>query len=183
VARLAFVGHLTASKRPRRYVEVVQALRAGGLAFDAVMAGDGPLLADMERAAASAGIDVLGRVEDVAGLLAGCDVFVFTSVPDGEGMPGVLIEAGLAGLAVVTTDVPGAGDVVLDGSTGFVVGVDDREALVAQARMLVADEPLRRRFGAAARQHCATRFSLAASIERWDALLAGLLGERCTSST
>ena len=40
-------------------------------------------------------------------------------------MPGVLIEAGFAGLPVVTTEVPGARTVIEDGVTGFVVGVDD----------------------------------------------------------
>ena len=51
---------------------------------------------------------------------------MFTSLPPGEGMPGVLIEAGLSGLATVSTRVPGARDVIEDGVTGFLVDIDDK---------------------------------------------------------
>jgi glycosyltransferase involved in cell wall biosynthesis len=73
--------------------------------------------------------------------------------------------------------------VVVDGMTGYVVAVDDLDALVERARSLVTDGARRERLGAAARRHCEEQFSLAASIGRWEALLAPLMGERCTSST
>ena len=63
---------------------------------------------------------------DIAEQLRSADVFVFPSAPAGEGMPGVLIEAGLSGLPVVATAVPGVASVLADGQTGIVVEVDDR---------------------------------------------------------
>ena len=48
--------------------------------------------------AAASGAEFLGARSDVPQLLRQSDVLVFTSRPDGEGMPGVLIEAGLSGL-------------------------------------------------------------------------------------
>ena len=54
---------------------------------------------------------------------------VFPSLPEGEGMPGVLIEAGLSGLCVLATAVPGVSDVVLNGVTGAVVEVSDFSGL------------------------------------------------------
>jgi glycosyltransferase involved in cell wall biosynthesis len=174
--RLAFVGHLTASKRPERFVDLVRTLRADGVDVRGVMAGDGPLHADLVAAAAGSGVDVFGRVDDVPALLATSDVFVFPSIADGEGMPGVLIEAGLAALPTVTTAVPGAGDVVDDGATGFVVPVDDADALLHAARKLVHDQALRRDFGAAARARCSEHFTLDASIEAWRVLLERTIG-------
>jgi glycosyltransferase involved in cell wall biosynthesis len=182
-ARLVFVGHMTASKRPELFVEVVRRLRAAALEFDASMAGDGPRLDGLRDAADAAGVTLLGRVDDVPGLLACSDVMVMTSVPEGEGMPGVLIEGGLGGLAVVTTRVPGAADVVVDGDTGFVVPVDDMPALVDACSSLVRDPEMRARFGAAARARCEREFSIAASIGKWRELLSSIDTRSCTSST
>lgn len=181
--RITFVGHVTASKRPERFVEVIRRLRADDLAIEASMAGDGPLLDAVRGPAEAAGVSLLGRVEDVPELLAGSDVMVMTSVPEGEGMPGVLIEGGLAGLPVVTTRVPGAADVVVDGVTGFVVPVDDLPALVDAVRTVALDRELRTRFGSAARERCEREFSLAASIGKWRDLLSSIDPRLCTSST
>jgi glycosyltransferase involved in cell wall biosynthesis len=185
--RIVFVGHLTDSKRPGRFVELVSSLRRGGLSVAASMAGDGPLVDAVRAAGRDVGIDVLGNVDDVPALLCASDVLVFTSIAEGEGMPGVLIEAGLAGLPVVTTAVPGASDVVEDGVTGLVVPVDDFDALVDATRSVVVDANLRLRLGAAARTRCAARFSLDASTRQWrvllDGILDGTMGHGCTSST
>jgi glycosyltransferase involved in cell wall biosynthesis len=180
--RLAFVGRLIASKRPERFVELVRALHEAHLPVDAVVAGTGPLLASISSAAEGLPIQVLGAVDDVPALLRESDVFVFTSVPAGEGMPGVLIEAGLSALPVVTTRVPGASDVVDDGATGFVVPVDDDAALFTAVRTLVEDSALRDRFGTSARAWCEERFGLSQSIDRWERVLADMLGDACTSS-
>jgi glycosyltransferase involved in cell wall biosynthesis len=182
-ARLVFVGHLTASKRPERFIEAVRRLRGQGLDVDASIAGDGPLLDGLRAPARAVGVTLLGRVDDVPALLGRSDVMVMTSVPEGEGMPGVLIEGGLAGLAVVTTRVPGAAEVIVDGDTGFVVPVDDLPALVEACGSLVRDPDLRSRFGAAARARCEREFSLEASIGKWRELLSAIDARSCTSST
>jgi glycosyltransferase involved in cell wall biosynthesis len=178
-ARLVFVGHLTHTKRPELFVEVAETLRREGRRFEAVMVGDGPMEESLRPRAAAAGIDMLGRRDDVPEILSAGGVFVFPSLPEHEGMPGVLIEAGLCGLATVATDVPGVRDVVDDGETGLVVGVDDREGLVDAVRRLVADDALRHAMGRAARQWCLERFTLEASARRWAALLDEVVaGER-----
>jgi glycosyltransferase involved in cell wall biosynthesis len=179
--RLVFVGHLDPPKRPELFLALARALRASGADDTAAIAGDGPLLASLRTRADDSGVALLGRVEEIPALLARSDVLVLTSAA--EGMPGVLIEAGLASLPVVTTDVAGASDVVDDGVTGFVVGVDDFDALVHATRTLVDDAGRRRRMGDAARRRCTARFSLDASVRQWRALLDELIAEPCTSST
>ncbi len=139
---LAFVGALTPGKRPQRFVEVVAALRRRGVELRAVVCGDGPLAPSLAGPAAAAGVELLGSRSDVAEVLRGADVFVFPSLPTGEGMPGVLIEAGLTGLPVVATAVPGVRTIVEDGTSGFVVDVDDLDAMVeATARLLLWPGP------------------------------------------
>jgi glycosyltransferase involved in cell wall biosynthesis len=180
--RLVFIAHLDPPKRPQRFCDVVAALRGRGLAVEAAIAGDGPLLDSLRPAAAAAGVELLGNVDDVPALLSASDVLVLTSAPM-EGMPGVLIEAGLAGLPSVTTDVPGAADVVEHGETGFVVGVDDLDGLVDATAALVEDADLRARLGAAARRRCEERYGLEAGVHLWRSLLAELIADPCTSST
>jgi glycosyltransferase involved in cell wall biosynthesis len=172
---LTFVGHLTRSKRPERFLALVQRLRAEGLPFRARMVGGGPMFETLRQAASQADVELLGQRDDVPELLRSSDILVFTSIPDNEGMPGVFIEAGMSGLPVVTTDVPGARSVILDGETGFVVAVEDQESLAARTRELLTNPELRRQMGAMARQRCASELSLERSAERWHDLITELL--------
>jgi glycosyltransferase involved in cell wall biosynthesis len=120
-------------------------------------------------------VALLGARSDVAEVMGRADLLVFPSRPAGEGMPGVLIEAGLAGLAVVATDVPGVRSIVQDGRTGLVVPVDDPGALATATARLLGDAALRRSMGEAARRHCRDHFSLDAVADRWLSLLEPLL--------
>jgi glycosyltransferase involved in cell wall biosynthesis len=178
--RLVWIGHFDASKRPERFVDLVRELRQRGVAVGASMAGEGALLEPLRSAAGLAGVELLGTVDDVPALLATSDLLVFTGAPP-EGMPGVLIEAGLASLPVVTTAVPGADDVIEHGATGCVVPVDDFDGLVDATQTLLDDADRRARFAVAARERCAAKFSLDASAAKWRALFDEILS--CTSST
>jgi glycosyltransferase involved in cell wall biosynthesis len=173
--RLIFVGHLDPGKRPDWYIDSVTTLIGEGLDLEAVMVGDGPLQSSLRPDAERAGIDMLGRRDDVPDLLSRSDIFVFTSLAPGEGMPGVLIEAGMAGLATVATRVPGARDVIEDGVTGLLVDIDDKAALIDSVRRLVSDADLRAEMGRRARQRCLDNFSLQASVENWRVILGPLL--------
>lgn len=172
---LAFVGALTAGKRPERFVEVVASLRGRGLDVRAFVCGDGPLAASVSGSAALAGVEMLGSRSDVAEILRGADIFVFPSLPTGEGMPGVLIEAGMTGLPSVATAVPGVRTIVDDGATGLVVAVDDLDAMVAAVARLLSQPARRREWGDAARRRCVDRFSLDAVAACWLSFLDPLV--------
>jgi glycosyltransferase involved in cell wall biosynthesis len=179
----SFVGHLTRTKRPLRFVRVMQALIDRGIPVRGVMVGDGPLEARVVDAAALVNTEVLGRRDDVPELLAESDVFLFTSVVEGEGMPGVLIEAGLAGLPTVSTDVPGARTVIDDGVSGVVVDPDDFRGFVDACERLARDPELRASMGQAARERCMRGFTLEASARRWEELLDALIDDRDIPTT
>lgn len=170
-----FVGALTAGKRPDRFVELVKELRSRSIPLRAVLIGDGPLRESLAESAARSGVEMLGSRADVAEQMRQADVFIFCSRPAGEGMPGVLIEAGLSGLPIVATDVPGVGTVIEDGKTGTIVPVEDLSALVAATGRLLADPELRSRMGSAARQRCAEHFTLTAVSETWLSFIQPLL--------
>ncbi len=172
---VAFIGALTEGKRPMRFIEAVAALRERDLRFRAVLIGDGALRSAVDAPAAAADIELLGSRSDVAELLGRADVMVFPSRPQGEGMPGVLIEGGLSGLPIVATDVPGVRTVIDDGTTGYVVGVEDLDGMVDALARLVGDEELRRTMGTAARTRCITQFSIAAVGALWLQVLTPLL--------
>jgi glycosyltransferase involved in cell wall biosynthesis len=175
---LTFVGALNAQKRPDRFVDVVSALRARGLGLRAQAVGDGPLRASLEPSAAAAGVELLGARGNVAEILRGTDVMVFPSLPRGEGMPGVLIEAGLSGVPVVATAAPGVSTIVADGETGMVVAVDDLDAMVEATAGLITDPVRRHAMGQAARRRCVERFSMQTVSDGWRAALLPLLAGR-----
>jgi glycosyltransferase involved in cell wall biosynthesis len=175
---LLFVGAFTEGKRPDRFIQLVERLRRDGLPVSATMVGDGPLRSTLEAHALSARIELVGFRQDVVPFLQRADVFVFPSAPDGEGMPGVLIEAGLCGLPVVATRVAGASTVLDQGRTGLLVDVDDSEALARAVCSLVRDGARRRAMGDAARDWCAARFALPVVADRWDTLFTLMASAR-----
>jgi glycosyltransferase involved in cell wall biosynthesis len=168
----ALVGRLDEGKRPLLFLDLIAELRRRGVTARGVVVGDGPLLGEVQERADDT-VDVLGRRDDVPELLAGVDVLVLVSVH--EGMPGVLIEAGMAGIPAVTTDVEGARAVIEDGVTGLIVPDDDFASLVEAAESLARDPELRSRMGESARRRCVERFTLEASARRWAEELEGLM--------
>jgi glycosyltransferase involved in cell wall biosynthesis len=155
---VAFVARLIPVKRPDRFVAAATALARRFPEVQFLVAGEGPLLDDMRRQAAGLGdaVRFLGWRRDVETIYSAADVTVLTS--DNEGMPVSLIEAATVGCPAVTTRVGSAGEVVLDGVTGFVVDPAPDAIADATARLL-ADGELRSRFGAAAAAHARDRFS------------------------
>jgi len=172
---VTFLGALTEGKRPDRFIEAVAAMRTRGLEFRAVLIGDGILRNRVEGPARDADIEMLGSRSDIADLLGRSDIMVFPSRPQGEGMPGVLIEGGLCGLPIVATDVPGVRSVIEDGKTGFIVDPEDLDGMVTALSRLVEDGDLRRSMGDAARVRCLEQFSIGAVGALWLRVLTPLL--------
>ena len=151
--------------------QLPQMLLDGGLTLEWSVAGEGPLSSSLQATSTPCG-SFLGRRDDMPSLLARHDVVVMTSRREGEGMPGILIEAGMAGCAVVTTDVPGARDVIAHGESGFVVPIDPIEPLVAALAELAAEVTAATRMGEAGRRRCISAFSVASVSPQWAAALS-----------
>jgi glycosyltransferase involved in cell wall biosynthesis len=162
---LVMVGALSAEKRVDVAIDALALLPAVSL----VVAGDGPLrgrLLARAQERAPGRVRFVGTVERPEDVYAAADALVLTS--DSEGVPGVLIEAGLAGLPAVATDVGFVADVIVDGRTGRLVP-SGRPDLVAAALMDVI--PRRDVMGAEASSWCQEHFGLAMSVARWRELV------------
>lgn len=155
-----FVGRLTAIKRPDRLVEafgmVLERIPEAVLA----VAGEGELFEEIRRSVERLGdsVRLLGWQSDVGRLYAAADLVVISS--DNEGMPMTLIEAAMAGVPGVTTDVGSASEVVVHGSTGLVVAPDARD-LADAIIVLLVDDDRRSDMGRAAAEQAIVRFGAA----------------------
>jgi glycosyltransferase involved in cell wall biosynthesis len=141
-----------------------------------LMAGEGELFEDTKVLGAHLGDSVrfLGWRSDLAVLFAATDVAVLSS--DNEGMPVTLVEASMAGVPCVTTDVGSAREVVLDNETGFVVATDS--VAIAQALVtLFTNEQLRHEMGASAARHTMAHFSSTRLVKDHVDLYRRLIGQ------
>jgi glycosyltransferase involved in cell wall biosynthesis len=125
----------------------------------------------MSQRAATLDVEMLGTCTTVPDLLRTASVLVFTSEPASEGMPGVLIEAGLSGLPAVSTPAAGVTDVVREGETGFVVSSSLAADLADRVEQLLRDGELRKRLGTAARARCAELYTLSTATRQWHDLV------------
>lgn len=83
-----------------------------------------------------------------------------------EGTPNVLLESMACGTPVVASNVSDNGYIVEDGASGFIVPVDDEEALAERALRLLRDESLRHRLAEAARERAVREFSCSRLAEK-----------------
>ena len=88
-------------------------------------------------------IELTSWIQDIAKFNAGMDLICLTS--NNEGTPVSLIEAQAANIPVITTDVGGVRDIVLEGETGFIVPKNDVASLSDKMRLLIEDEKLRKK--------------------------------------
>lgn len=143
------------------------------------LAGDGPhrawLLEQLgQRAPLRGRVQWIGHREDVPGLLKSADVLVLPSL--WEGMPNAVLEAMAARRPVIGTAVEGTEDLVVPGSTGWLVPPHDVVAL-SQALIEAAGSPERcRRFGDEGRRRVEHEFSLQTTVTAYERLWAGILG-------
>ncbi len=163
-----YVGALS----PEKNVDVAIAAVASHPDVVLVIVGDGPERDRLERAAAAAApgrVRFLGRAEDPAPRYHAADVVVLPSRT--EGMPAVLIEAGLCELPVVASDVGFVGEIVVPDRTGVLVPPGDPDALAHGIDRALAD---REQLGAHAGEWCRERFTLERVADEWMRVLAEL---------
>jgi glycosyltransferase involved in cell wall biosynthesis len=141
------VGRLHRQKNQAALVDAWPRVCAAAPGARLVLLGDGPDEADL-RARAGKGVEFAGSTDDVRPWLAAADVVAQPS--RWEGMSLSLLEAMAVGRSVVVTDVPGMGEVVVDG-VGAVVPSEDPDALAAAIAARLNDRELADAEGAAGR--------------------------------
>src|ERR1051326_1346109 len=142
-----------------------------------LLAGDGALLSQLRQQACDLGISqrvhFLGRRDDIAEMLAACDVFVLASL--WEGNPLSVMEALAAGLPAVVTGAGAITELVDSGTHGKVVPPGDVHSLTQAMMRLANDSHLRRTMSAAAATRAQARFDAARMVEAYQSLYGRLL--------
>jgi L-malate glycosyltransferase len=120
-----------------------------------ILVGDGPdsdaAQREVERLGVKRDVRFFGRVDDVADLLRGADLFLLPSETESFGL--AALEAMACGVPVVASRAGGIPEVVIDGETGYLAPVGDVALMTDRALAVLRDpahlEKLRR--GAVAR--------------------------------
>lgn len=137
---LLTIARLAPQKGLDLLLEAAALIKQRGIDFTWLVAGDGPLKAQLNQqiAAAALPVKLLGRREDIGALLSQADVVVQTSY--WEGQPLTLREAMQAGRAIVATDVGGSAYTL----AGCGQLVEPQAGPLADAVVAVISDPKRR---------------------------------------
>jgi glycosyltransferase involved in cell wall biosynthesis len=176
----AFIGRVTQIKRPDRFLNVVAEIKRRGVELEFFVAGDGELLDSCQERIVGENlpVKVLGWQSNIEKVLSAAGLVVLTS--DNEGTPLSLIQAGMAGLPVVTTRVGSVPEVVVDGTTGIITSVDIREIADALEKLANSSD-LRGQMGAAAKEFTLANFGVKRLVHDHEELYKKLNANRARS--
>jgi glycosyltransferase involved in cell wall biosynthesis len=173
-----FVGALNWEKDPLTLTEVARRILEEVPEARFQIVGDGPLRSRVEEVVRARGlrdqIQLLGSRDDVGALLRAADVLALSSRT--EGMPAVLIEAGIAGIPIAAYAVGGVAEVVKDGVTGFLAPPGDIDGLTERLLRLIREPELRTEMGRSAVERTMGRFDIALIAPRYAQVYRAVAG-------
>ena len=176
---IVILGRLAPIKRMQDAITAFARLSAKHPEARLAVVGDGEEREALERIAAS--FDLGDRIiftgfrSDLKAVHAATDIALLTSA--NEGTPVSLIEAAAAATPIVATRAGGVPEVVTD-EMGFVVGIEDVDAIANACEQLLNDGDLRERMGAAGRERVRVRHSAERLYSDITELYEQLLSER-----
>lgn len=141
VLRFLFIGRLLRDKGLYELIDAAKQLKADGYSFELCIVGwidDNPnaiASRELSKWQEEGIINYLGKLSDVRFAIAESDVYILPSYA--EGTPRTVLEAMSIGRAIITTDVPGCRETVVDNINGYLVKVKSTESIkVAMEKFL-----------------------------------------------
>jgi glycosyltransferase involved in cell wall biosynthesis len=176
----SLIGRVTQIKRPDRFLDVVEELVSRQLNVKFIIAGSGELFDKTEKLIKEKSLPVLclGWRSDIELILAASDIVILTS--DNEGTPLSLIQAGMAGLPVVSTNVGSVSEIVINRKTGLITTRDVQD-LADAVQNLIEDTDLQKKLGNEAKEFTLNHFSVNRLISDHEALYRALITSQTTS--
>ena len=154
------IGRLAKSKRNDLLLEAVADLRELG-PIRVLLVGEGAeresLIAKAHSLGIAHSVTLCGYRDDAPRVLAAADVLALTS--DKEGLPIVILEAMALGCPVVSTAVGDVPAVLRSGESGWIVPVNDRDALRRALAEALGDPDLARSRARQAQKDFTERFA------------------------
>ena len=145
--RVLMASRLLIDKGVFEYVEAAEIVKDMDLDIEFLLAGDIDLdnpnsltPQQLDLIKKSKVIEYIGYQDNINNLMSSVNIVCLPSYR--EGFPKVLIEAAACGRAVITTDIPGCRDAILDGKTGCLVPVKDSNALASVIIHLISNKQL-----------------------------------------
>jgi glycosyltransferase involved in cell wall biosynthesis len=169
-----FIGRVTKIKRPDRFLDVVSEIKRRGVDLHFFIAGDGELLDTCRERIARENLPVaiLGWQSNIEKVLSLADIVILTS--DNEGTPLSLIQAGMAALPAVATNVGSVPEVVLNNVTGFITELNVQDMADTLVK-LVNNRALRTQLGKAAESFTLANFGVQRLVNDHELLYKRLL--------
>ena len=147
---VAIVGRLAPIKNHHFFLDVIQEISNRSKKRIAVfIVGDGSERGAIEQKieqmtlGSNVRIEMTSWIKEIEIFNAGMDIMCLTS--NNEGTPVSLIEAQAACIPVITTDVGGVKDIILDGETGFIVPKESIQKYTEKLLLLIEDENKRKK--------------------------------------
>lgn len=176
---VGFIGRLVPQKRADVLLAAVPHLLEADPATRVLVAGTGPLEAELRAQCRRLGIEEsvdFFDPDDVVPIYLAMDVFCLPSDYEGFGL--VLAEAMALEVPVVATDVTGSRDIAIGGETAVVVHPGDPEAVAAGILRVLDDPDLRESLTATALERVRARYSRDLMASRLEALYQDLVRSR-----
>jgi N-acetyl-alpha-D-glucosaminyl L-malate synthase BshA len=166
--------HISNFRKVKRVRDVVRIFARVNSRIDSVlvMVGDGPDRVEAAEEARALGVTdrvfFLGKLESVAPLLAGADLFLLPSESESFGLSA--LEALASGVPVVASNAGGLPEVIRDGETGYLFPVGDVEAMGDGALAILGDDPTWKRMSELGAADARERFSSDEIVSRYENL-------------
>lgn len=175
--RVVTAGRLAEQKNHKMLMDAMEILHREIPEVRCTIYGEGELRQELEEYVREKGLEdtvfLPGHALDIHEKIADASVFVLTS--EYEGLPNALIEAMMLGIPCVTTDYPGAEEVMEGGVTGLIVPRGDAKALAEKLTMLSRDRETGTALGENARI-AGERYSLENVMGLWNRAIEAAAG-------
>lgn len=169
--RIVCLANLRPQKNHSMLLEVAQQLKATHPDWTFHLVGkdfqdaySGQLRATLFQMKLESHVFIYGTQQEISGILKQCSIGVLTS--DSEGLPVSILEYGLAGLAVIATQVGEVGQVLTE-QNGILVPKGDSVSFFHHLSQLINNVSLRQEYGEALQKHIKQTYSAAAVIPEY----------------
>lgn len=163
------VGRLVYEKGHEFLIEAMQKVASQSPHTKAVICGDGPrydeLASMIKNKSLENHVKLIGLWDDIPQLLSAADIFVLPS--RWEGLSIALLEAMMAKLPIVATQVEGAEEALQHGSHGLVTPTQNPQALAQAILELIANPEKRTKLGLAAREQVLQNYTIEIMCQRY----------------
>jgi glycosyltransferase involved in cell wall biosynthesis len=150
------VSRLIKQKGILNYLEAAKLCHLSGLRYNFLLIGqidsnkDGVSIEEINKYKKY--VNYLGRKNNIKEFLSIADVFVLPSYYS-EGVPRVLLEASAMSLAILTTQMPGCNDVLVNGVNGLMININDSVDLFEKMKVIADNQEILKKMKINSKKH------------------------------